>query len=201
MKMMKKILNVLVIAVLALNSLNANNNTKGDGDLGKYTEFKLDFVEKNSKVVLKDKFSSILYSEVIENAGAYSKNFDFSLLPEGYYFFEVTTNKVTNRYPVKVTEEFAKVNTKRVLKSYAPTVTLRSNLLYVSQLTTGLTKLKIYIYAKDIETNEFNLLKKELVKDQNFAGRIFKLNKNKATSYKVVIKTKNGDVFEELVNL
>ncbi|PSG90406.1 hypothetical protein [Aurantibacter aestuarii] len=198
---MKKILNVLVIAVLAINSLNANNITKGDGDLGKYTEFKLDFVEKNSKVVLKDKFSSILYSEVIENAGSYSKNFDFSLLPEGYYFFEVTTNKVTNRYPVKVTEEFAKVNTKRVLKSYAPTVTLRSNLLYVSQLTTGLTKLKIYIYAKDIETNEFNLLKKELVKDQNFAGRIFKLNKNKATSYKVVIKTKNGDVFEELVNL
>lgn len=201
MKMMKKILNVLVIAVLALNSLNANNIIKGDGDLGKYTEFKLDFVEKNSKVVLKDKFSSILYSEVIKNAGAYSKNFDFSLLPEGYYFFEVTTNKVTNRYPVKVTEEFAKVNTKRVLKSYAPTVTLRSNLLYVSQLTTGLTKLKIYIYAKDIETTEFNLLKKELVKDQNFAGRIFKLNKNKATSYKVIIKTKNGDVFEELVNL
>ena len=38
MKMMKKILNVLVIAVLALNSLNANNITKGDGDLGKYTE-------------------------------------------------------------------------------------------------------------------------------------------------------------------
>jgi hypothetical protein len=194
---MKTLFKLALALVLTLTTFTATANS---GLEKKSTELNLKAVEKGSIIVLKDKFDTVLYHEIVEETGNYKKKFDFTLLPKGYYFFEVANGNETKRYPVKITEDTAKINTKRETKIYAPTVTLRKNLLYVSQSSTRNVALKISVFSKNND-GTFTLVKKDFVKDDNFAGRIYKLNKKKAKNYKVVITTSNGDKFEEFVKL
>jgi hypothetical protein len=194
---MKTVLKLVLTLVVTLTTFTAVANS-GSGKLA--TELNLKTVEKGSIIVLKDKFDTVLYQEVIEETGAYKKAFDFTLLAKGYYFFEVSNNNETKRYPVKVAEDVVKINTKRETTIYAPTITVRKNLLYVSQRSTRIVALHVVIYAKK-DDGSYALVKKDFVKDANFAGRIYQLNKKRSTEYKVIVKTKNGDEFEELVTL
>ena len=89
---MKKLLKNYLIIATVLTGLFGHGAEKNafDNDLKAKESFvTFSDVKKGSVLLLKNINDQIIYKEEILESGNYSRKFDFALLPEGIYFFEL----------------------------------------------------------------------------------------------------------------
>ena len=91
----------------------------------------------------------IIYKEEILESGNYSRKFDFALLPEGIYFFELIKEIEINTKSIKVDSNSVIFFDEIVSKFFKPSVTLKGSKILISQLSLNKQPLKIKLFYEN----------------------------------------------------
>ena len=160
------------------------------------TSITLEHVKKGNTISIIDNNGIILYKELIEQTGLYSKGFDLTSLPDGYYFFEFDKDFEIKSIPFIVKTNTVVFKKEEETSVFKPTVRAKENLIFITKLSLNLEPLKIDLYYSNLD--EYERINSEEIKGIQKIERIYKLDvKGK---YKIVFKTE-GRKFEEYVNI
>lgn len=151
----------LVVFVLMMSLTISANDIKFTAKVKeeKVTSMILNKVESGSTLRIKDQNGLVLYKEIIEEAGDYSKGFDLTTLPNGDYYFELNSESkiVVIPFNVKASEVLFDKNSKEFI--YKPVVRAKDNLVYVSRTELEHTPLSYKVYYSEnndlVHTAEF----------------------------------------------
>ncbi|WP_274474875.1 hypothetical protein [Mangrovimonas aestuarii] len=174
---------------------NAATNKK------KETDITFSNVEKGTTLTLKGPKDTMLYSEVIDSSGQYTKSFDFTLVPEGDYYFELDKDLEITIIPLKVSTDEVEIHDADETKFYKPIVTVKDgNKVLISQLSLNQKPLKIEVYYEGSYGKE--LIFQETLKNQQVLDRIYQLKQedNNSGHFKVVLSSE-GRVFTKDISL
>lgn len=150
----------------------------------KRTSLTLNNVKQGNLLSIKDENGFVLYKELIQKSGYYSKGFDLTSLPEGSYVFELDKDLEIKTIPFTVKSNVIIVKTASEKTSYKPHVRQKDNLLFISKLSPNLEAIKVSIYADN--NSEFELMHSEKIGGTNTIERVYKLEKG---NYKITINS------------
>ena len=103
-------------------------------------------VKKGSLLLIKDHYGMILFKELIENSGEYSKGFDLTALPDGNYYFELDKEVEIKIIPFVVLSNVVTFDKTKESTINKPFVTFKEGRLLVSKLALENQPLEIKIY-------------------------------------------------------
>jgi len=193
MKTIKKI--TLVALMLGTLIGYANEDKKNTDNKAKRTvKVQFNNVKKGQYLTIKNEQGNSVYSNVIENAGNYSRTFDISYLQDGIYTAELNKDFeiiVKTFYVKNGLVTFLKNDAEKVFK---PVIRNKENLLYISKLDFSQDALKVTIYYKG------HVIHSEMVEGEDHLNRVYKLSKNEVGNYKVVINSDNR-TFEKNITI
>ncbi|WP_100613788.1 hypothetical protein [Confluentibacter citreus] len=190
---------ILMVAMLAASLSFAKEGTpffsiKNESER---TSLTLSLVKKGNLLSIKDDNGMILYKELIQTTGIYTKGFDLTALPNGDYIFELDSDIEIKTIPFTVESNnvvFKKDMEKSIFK---PVARVQGNLVFVSQLTLNDEPLKIDIYFEG--SNNSELMLTETIKDTKCIERVYRLTGLKTGDYKLVFTT-SGREFTKIIN-
>ena len=176
----------LVIVVMFTTMLSFANEftTLTKEKTKKITNVKFENVKKGSMLLIKDHYGLILFKELIENSGEYSKGFDLTALPDGNYYFELDKEVEIKIIPFEVLSNVVAFDKTKESTINKPFVTFKEGRLLVSKLALENQPLEIKIYDKDS-----NLIYSEKLLNGKILERIYDVSKVEKGNYKIVMKS------------
>lgn len=153
----------------------------------KKTSLTLNNVKKGNILSIIDINGIILYKEVIENSGIYSKGFDLTYLPDGFYTFELDKDLEIKTIPFTVNYNNVVFNKKEEKTIFKPYTRVKDDFVYISKLALNNDPLKIEIYF--LNDYDYELVYTEKVINTKNIEKTYKLTGLKKGDYKIVIET------------
>ncbi len=186
----------VLLILLFVNTLSyAGKITLTENDNIKRTALTLKNVKEGNLLSIKDESGLILYKELIEKAGLYSKGFDLTQLPNGNYFFELEKDMEIKTIPFIVKSNnviFKKAQERTIHK---PHTKIKGNAIYVTKLALHFQPLHIEIFLDT--PYGYESLYTEKIRNKKVIEKIYKLSEK--GSYKIVYNTENR-VFTKYFN-
>lgn len=156
-------------------------------------------VKQGQQLVIKDYYGIVLYKELIEKSGAYSKGFDLTALPNGEYYFELDRDIEIQVIPFKVYMNKVEFLKEKETKFFKPVIRFKENKVLLSRLSFDNKPLEVKIYYDyDNGYSGYELLHSEKFKDTKIVERVYALDKTKKGNYKVVVKTEGREFTESI---
>lgn len=184
----------LMVAMMATVIGYASERTSIVKD-AKRTSITLKNVKEGNLLSIKDVNGFILYKEVIEQSGLYSKGFDLTALPNGKYFFELEKDVEIKTIPFSVSNKKVVFEKDAEETYHKPVAVLKNNMVYVTKLAPNGEPLKISFYSDEPSGAE-ELLYSEVIEGTQAIERVYKLESG---NYKIVFKSNNKD-FTKFIN-
>lgn len=150
------------------------------------TSLTLKNVKKGNLLSIKDNNGMILYKELIQKTGIYTKGFDLTALPDGSYIFEIDQDLEIKTIPFSVKSSIVLFNKEEEKSIFKPAIRVDSNLVYITKLALNGEPLKIDIYFSDTGYSE--LMYSEKIENVKCIERTYKLTGLEAGSYKIVFQ-------------
>ncbi|OYX25550.1 MAG: hypothetical protein B7Z06_07080 [Flavobacteriales bacterium 32-35-8] len=162
------------------------------------TSLTLALVKKGNQLSIKDDNGIVLYKELIQKTGIYTKGFDLTALPNGNYIFELDSDVEIKTIPFTV-ESNTVVFDKDMEKSiFKPVTRVKGNLVFVSQLTLNNEPLKIDIYLEKSGNSE--LMLSETITNSKCIERVYKLTHSGIGNYTIVYNTEGREFVKHINN-
>ncbi|HEY5688987.1 MAG TPA: hypothetical protein VIS27_11845 [Yeosuana sp.] len=178
----------MFIALISNATNGLNNDPKNDS---KKTTFTLNNVKQGNELIIKDLNGIILYKEQIKDSGNYSKGFDLTTLPDGFYVFELEKDFEIKSFPFTVTSNKVEFNDNETT-IHKPFVAFKKNYIYVSKLALNNEPLDIKIYYQDGS----GLIYSENIKDTKVIEKVYKLALQAKGNYKIVLSSNGREYYE-----
>jgi len=184
---MKKVLKTSLLVVVMFSTIISYSNefsTTTNDKKENITNLTFKNVKQGSVVQIKDQNGLLLYKELIEKSGNYSKGFDLTKLPNGDYYFELDKELEIRVIPFQVKFNivtFAK-NEEQVINK--PFVRINGNNVFVTKLTLEQKPLKIKIYNQDS-----NLVFEETLDESQVLKRKYDFSIAERGAYRMVLLT------------
>lgn len=184
---MKKLVSISLVLVAMLASMVGYSNeyvfvTNNPSD--KVTEVTFEKVEKGSTLTLKDDRNEILYTEMMEQSGSYSKGFDLTLLPNGIYYFELDSEEAIKVVPVQVMGTTATFIVEEERNFIKPEVRVSDGMVYLSKESKDHKSVKIEVYYEGQD-----LAYSERIKKGNNVNRVYDFSNSKKGIYVIVMRS------------
>lgn len=156
-------------------------------------------VKEGNLLSIIDKNGLVLYNELIEQTGRYSKKFDLTLLPDSDYLFEVHKDFKIETIPftVKANKVTFKKEDKTII--FKPLIRTKGNRIYVSKLTLNHAPLKIKLYYYN-SNNKYDLIYAEEIKNVQNINRVYKLDEKVKGNYQIILNSE-GKEFSENIHI
>jgi len=184
---MKKLIkrSFVIVVMLATMLSNANEvSSLTKEKIKKVTNITFENVKQGSTLTIKDVNGLILFKELIEKSGEYTKGFDLTALPDGSYFFELEKEMQVKIMPFKVADNEVVFDKNEEYIINKPIVFTKDKLVYISKLTLNKEPLKVDIYFENDDLVFSEVLEGELNLD-----RIYDFSTSKKGGYKVVLRS------------
>jgi len=186
-EIMKQLLRKCLLLVVLLTTIETYSNPMtilANGEIIDGTKVTFENVQKGSLLQIKDGDGVILYKEVIEKTGTYSKGFDFTNLPMEKYFLELETQKEITIIPL-----YIKANAVEIMKDeefiiIKPDVIARDELVYISNDSLNNQEVKIDVFYEG-----FDLAYSEKIKNVPSLKRTYDFSTSKKGNYIIVFNT------------
>ena len=200
---MKQIMknSLILLLVLTLNltyGLSARNHSGKDK---KITSITFKNVKAGSLLTLKTMAGEEMYSEVIKTSGVFTKQFDFTLLPEGDYAFELEKDFEIQIKPLTISANEVSLNSDDESVFFKPVVNIRDNKILISQLALNSKPLVIKLYYTEKGKYEVLLYNDTYQNNEEYIiEKVLSLSKNYRGKYRVVLSSNNQE-YSEIFNL
>jgi hypothetical protein len=183
----KKGILMVTLFVTVLSFANDNSFFTIKNDVKK-TSLTLKNVKVGNLLSIIDDNGVILYKELIQKTGIYTKGFDLTSLPDGEYVFELDKDLEIDTIPFRVTSSnvvFNKENSKTIFKPYFK---VKEDVLFISKLSLNDAPLKVDIYfVNSKNSGSTELMYSEKIENTKDIQQAFKLTGLEKGSYKVVL--------------
>ena len=187
---MKKLIKNILVLVVLFTALLANANASlNDLKDAKRTTLTIKNVKQGDELLIKDAYGVILYKEMIQNSGKYTKGFDLTALPKGNYFFELIKDSEIRVIPFNVSNNRVAFTNKEEITIFKPMVRNTDNKIYFSKLSLNLEPVRVEISYENTDSDEFNLIYSEIFNNTVNISRILNLDLEKKGKYRIVTKT------------
>lgn len=138
---------IVAAAITATVSGYANNNNSKSIKDDKITAITLN-VKQGNLLTIKDANGIILYKEIMEQKGVYSKGFDLTALPNGNYVIELEKDVEIKVMPFTVSSTKVSFNKESESVFFKPVTRVKEDLVYVTKLALNNEDLDIEIYKE-----------------------------------------------------
>lgn len=193
---MKKIIKKSIVFGVMLTTLLSNATNEGSSFIPKNekdiarTMVTIKDVREGQRLVIKDLNGIVLYKEIIEQTGIYSKTFDLTELPNGHYFFELDKGLQIKTIPFTVVSNNVTFEKDKETVIYKPYIIIDNNSVYLNALSLEGNPLDIKIFYSGTNGSP-ELIYSETIKNTKNIGKAYKLLKDALGEYKVVVNTNN----------
>jgi len=150
-------------------------------------------VKEGNLLSIKDDNGIILYKELIEKQGTYTKGFDLTTLPDGIYVFELEKDMKIDTIPFSVESSIVLFDKEKENIIFKPFTRVKGNLVYLTQLALNDETFKVNIYSNS------TLVYSEKIENTKDIKRVFKLVDLEKGNYKMVCEI-NDRVFTKFIN-
>lgn len=165
------------------------------------TTLLINHVKQGQQLVIKDYYGIVLYKELIETSGVYSKGFDLTALPNGDYYFELDKDMEVQIIPFKVYLNKVEFLKDKESKFFKPVIRFKDNKVILSRLSFENKPLEVKIYYDNNSGyGDYEMIHSEKFKETKIIERIYALDKTKKGNYRVVVKTE-GRAFTESITI
>lgn len=151
----------------------------------KITNLTLADVKEGSFLSIKDSNGLVLYKEVIEKSGDYTRGFDLTALPDGNYIFELDKDVEIRVIPFKVALNIVTFNKSDETIIFKPVIYVKGNKVYVSKVSFNHEILELKIFS---DTNEL-ILSEKIGNERNSLGKIYNFSTSRKGNYTFITKT------------
>jgi len=195
--MKKRIKNIVFIVAMIASVISYANNYYSVNVKKNSTLLTLANVKKGHELIIKDMNSSVMYRELINQNGTYTKEFDFKSLPDGSYYFELDKDVEITIIPFSI--EATKVTFERDKETiiYKPVIRVVDNKVFLSRLSLDEHPIEVKIYYDEL-SNDDALIFTENIEDTLIAERVYKLSKRKRGNYTLVFNTQGKSFIEHI---
>ena len=162
----------------------------------KITHLTLEDVKEGSLLLIKDSNGLILYKELIERSGEYSKGFDLTTLPDANYYFELNNEVQIRTIPFKVATNIVTFYKEQESTFFKPVVYVKNDKVYVSKMSFEDEVLELKILT---DTNEL-VHSEKIRKNNNILGKIYDFSTSEKGTYTVITKI-NGKRFVKNIKI
>ena len=168
---------------------------------GNETSLTLNNVKAGDLLSILDDKDVVLYKEIIQKNGSYTKGFDLSTLPDGSYAFELNKAVEINTIPFTISNNNVTINKTAEKTIYKPITRVKGSVVLISRFSLEKQPLTVEIYysADDSVYNNAELIYSEKIKDTENYNRVFRLADINKGSYRIVYNT-DGRSFTEEIN-
>jgi hypothetical protein len=193
---MKKVIKSSIVFALFFTTVLSFANdfsTKVNDVKDNITNLTINNVSEGSILWIKDQNGLLIYKELIEKSGDYSKGFDLTALPNGDYSFELEKEVAIKIIPFEVKSNivaFKKEEERTIIK---PNFVQKNDVILVSKLvmTESPVEIKIYFENSDLVLEEFFTDRSEIQRKYDFSS-------SEKGNYKIVIKSE-GRLFSKTI--
>ena len=175
---------VAFIFLLSLVSYATEKNISTTID-GKKVKVEFTAVRKGQVLSIKNANNIVMYSDVIEMAGNYTRTFDLTNLENGKYTAELEKDFETIIKPFLVANGLVTFTPEENKTIFKPVIRIQDNLLLISKISLEDQPVKITLYYKG------DVIYTETSKDTKVLNRALRLLKNKKGNYTVAISADN----------
>ena len=175
---------VAVAFLLSLVSYATEKNISTTID-GKKVKVEFTAVRKGQVLSIKNANNIVMYSDVIEMAGNYTRTFDLTNLENGKYTAELEKDFETIIKPFLVENGLITFLPEENKTIFKPVIRTQDNLLLISKISLENQPVKITLYYKG------EVIYTETAKDAKILNRALRLLKNKKGNYTVAISADN----------
>jgi hypothetical protein len=192
---MKKVIKNSLLAVVLFSTVisYAGDFSKTANDKKEnITNVSFGNLKQGSVLIIKDNNGLLLYKELIEKSGEYSKGFDLTALPNGNYYFELNKEAEIKIIPFQVKSNvvvFSKENEQLIIK---PFVEKNGNMVLVSKLSLHENPLKIKIYYQDT-----SLVFEETIENKQLLNRKYDFSTSEKGTYRIVLFSEGREFTKE----
>lgn len=164
------------------------------------TSLTLNNVKQGNLLSIKDNNGVVIYKELIQESGIYTKGFDLTVLPNGGYIFELDKDIEIQTIPFTVSLNTVTFKKEMEATIFKPITRIKGDIIYISRLSLNKAPMEIAIYFTGNESpySTSELIYSETIKDSENASRIFKLAGKNNGSYKIVFTTEGRIFTKEL---
>ncbi|NNC49587.1 MAG: hypothetical protein HKO01_03530 [Flaviramulus sp.] len=155
----------------------------------KKTALTLKNVKAGNLLSIIDDNGVILYKEIIQKTGIYSKGFDLTAFTDGAYLFELNKDLEIITIPFSVKSNTVIFNKEKGKTIFKPYFKVKEDVLYISKLTLNETPLTVAIYY--VNSGESELKYSETVENTMDYKKAFKLTGLEEGSYKVIVTSED----------
>lgn len=167
----------------------------------KKTMVVINSVKEGQVLVIKDYFGVVLYKELIEKTGDYTKGFDLTALPDGNYYFELDKDLEIQVIPFNVRANKVEFHKEKETKFFKPIVRFNENKILFSRLSLDYKPLTLKIYYDDFSGNSnYELIHTDKFDNTKIIERVYALDKEKRGKYRIVVQTE-GHEFSKTMTL
>ena len=183
---------VLAAMLAAFSAYSSDLFRFTKGNTQNPTQLKFEHVDSGTVICIKDSNDFLLYREVVQSTGAYSKRFDMSKLPDASYYVELENKTGIEILPFVVQNNKVEFSENEMVKFSKPQLELKNGRVYLSNLPEGDKALKVCVFyegqdkafSETIETPKNNMrvydfngsLSGEYLITVNAHDRVFELN-------------------------
>jgi hypothetical protein len=191
---------ILMVTMLATMLSNAARPATFEKNVEtENTTISINSVKQGQQLIIKDYNGIVLYKELIEKSGVYTKGFDLTALPNGEYYFELDKDIEVQVIPFKVYMNKVEFLKEKETKFFKPIIRFKDDKVLLSRLSFDSKPLEVKIYYDDYSSySDYELIHSEKFKDTKIIERVYLLNKQKKGNYKVVIKTEGREYTESI---
>lgn len=150
------------------------------------TNLRFENVRKGSTLIIKDLEGIVLYKEVIEKTGDYSKGFDLTSLPNGDYLFELDSELKIVVVPFKVNSSEVVFNKESEESVYKPVLIKKNQMVYVWKPESDQASLSYKIYYADND----DLVLSERFEEMEEVSKAYDFSTAKKGNYVFVFESK-----------
>jgi len=201
LNLMKRIMKISLILVVMLMSTLTYSKTVSDGTSKeeKVTYVTFENVKIGSILTLKNDIGFIMYSETIQAPGKYTKQFDFTLLPNGTYTFEMESAFEVTVKPLTVSDKKVSFAKNEETVFFKPVVSQKDNMILISQLTLDKKPLDIKLFYSQKGEEEVLLFSGTFKgNESSIIEKAMALSKNHKGTYRLLLSTNDHVYIENL---
>lgn len=157
----------------------------------------LNLAKVGEQLSIKDVNGTVLYNEIIEEKGVYSKGFDLTSLPDGEYVFELDRDVKISSIPFSVKSGLVKFYKEKETTIFKPVLIRKNNLVYLTKLALNNEPLTVKVYFTS--SNNKQLMFSEKIGGTKTIEKTFMLTGIDKGKYTFVMES-DGRIFKEVIN-
>lgn len=149
-------------------------------------------LKQGSVLIIKDLNGVLLYKELIEKSGDYSKGFDLTALPNGKYYFELDKVTEIKIVPFQVKSNIVAFNKEKEQLIVKPYIEKNGNMIVISKMTLNKKPINIKIYYQDLD-----LVLEESLENTKSLNRKYDFSTSEKGTYKMVVVSEGKSFTKE----